>query len=722
MSTTVTTKPAVPARRSGLRAAVPGAARALYDAVATSRVEAVRLALCAGVTIALLVVAAADNGGYDSVAWLGGAIGLVVLATWSRLVFGRTLALGRFGHLALGGLGLYAAWSFASIAWATDQGAALIGADRTLLYLVLFWLFAGLEFTRRRLELSLVAYLLCIGGLAVAILAELAAGPAPQLLISGQLAAGLGYHNGTAALGTIGAAGSILVCCSRHQRPLTRAGLAAGAAACLELSLLAQSRGWLYTLPVIVVALLAIVPRRGRAVAWALIPTLAACATLPWIGHGWALADGSAAGEHQTVAAADVTTARAALIAVVLAGFVAWLVAQLQQRYLLSHRGRKVTRWLTRTAFALAAAGAGAAGVFLVASGKLTYGWDQFTTDAPFKPGVSRFSELGSGRYDFWRVAVHGFLRHPLGGLGQDNFAQTYLTARHTGEEPLWIHSLALRLLTHTGLVGALLFCAFLACALMACWRARRDGDRRLRLALAAALVPLVVWLVHGSIDWFWELPALSGAAFAFLGAAVALEPGRGTSTAAEDVGAIASWPVDARAYAVTNEPRRWLAAARMATSAAVLLTAAVALAALVPAYVGERALNEGRMLAASDPRAALSELSLASSFEPFNGAPYTVETGIELRADNAARALQVARSGLRRDSGDWVQWLEYGLAAGAARQPALEQRALGRARALDPREPLIALAQERARTGDPLTIREAAAMLAARDQARVKP
>ncbi len=33
--------------------------------------------------------------------------------------------------------------------------------------------------------------------------------------------------------------------------------------------------------------------------------------------------------------------------------------------------------------------------------------------------------------------------------------------------------------------------------------------------------------MVHGSVDWFWEIPALSAPAFAFLGAACALEPGR---------------------------------------------------------------------------------------------------------------------------------------------------------------------------------------------------
>jgi hypothetical protein len=708
MTTTIPTSSAAPVRLRRLRAAVPHAPAAIGA-------ETVRLAICAGITIVLLAAAAADDGGYSSVVWLGGAIGLVAVAVWARLVFGRTPRLGRWGRLALAALALYAVWSYASILWATDKGTALIGANRALLYLVLFWLFAGLSFTRRRLELSLAAYLLAIGALAVAILGELAAGPAPQLLINGQLAAGLGYHNATAALGTIGAAGSILASCSRSHRPLMRAGLVAGASACIELSLLAQSRGWLYTLPVIVVTLLVITPQRGRAAAWAWIPALAALATLPWVRHGWALIDGAAGAGHQTVAAADLHTARVALIAALVSGVVAWLFAHIQRRYVLSRRGKRAAAWLWRTVASAGVAGAAAGAVLLVSTGKLAHGWHQFTTDASFKPGVSRFVELGSGRYDLWRVAVHSFLNHPVGGLGQDNFAQAYVAARHTTEEPLWAHSLELRLLAHTGLVGLVLFCAFIAFAVVAWRRAAQTGDRRLRLALATALVPLTVWVVHGSVDWFWELPALSGAAFAFLGAVVALEPGR------QSVAAVELDPGRGHAGSPAKLWRR-RAAVRFAGVATVLAGAALALVALVPTYLGERALGAGRTLALANPAAALRDLSLAARFEPFNSAPLAMESGIELRTGHGALALRRAREGIARDPGNWLLWLEYGLAAGAARRPALERSALAHARSLDPREPVIALAQRRAGTRHPLTIADVAAMLSARAQARVRP
>jgi hypothetical protein len=200
-------------------------------------------------------------------------------------------------------------------------------------------------------------------------------------------------------------------------------------------------------------------------------------------------------------------------------------------------------------------------------------------------------------------------------------------------------------------------------------------------------------------MDWFWELPALGGAAFAFLGAVVALEPGRVVFSA---------------------EPRR--TAVRVAALASVLVVAGVALAALVPAYVGERALGQGRALTATNPSRALDELRLASQLEPLDSASFVVESGIQLRAGGGARALQLARDGLRRDPGAWFLWLEDGLAAGMAGHPGLERSALAHARALDPREPMIAVAQSRAGSRDPLTITQAAAALAARAQKKVAP
>ena len=135
--------------------------------------------------------------------------------------------------------------------------------------------------------------------------------------------------------------------------------------------------------------------------------------------------------------------------------------------------------------------------------------WNGFSQPQTTSTG-SHFTDVGSGRYDFWRVSLDAFLAHPIGGLGQDNFDDYYVRHRRTGEEPSYTHSLELRFLAHTGIVGFLLFATFMVAAIAAVMPARRRRGLEAFIA-GAALLPLIVWLIYGSIDWFWEIPRLPG-------------------------------------------------------------------------------------------------------------------------------------------------------------------------------------------------------------------
>lgn len=42
-------------------------------------------------------------------------------------------------------------------------------------------------------------------------------------------------------------------------------------------------------------------------------------------------------------------------------------------------------------------------------------------------------------------------------------------------------------------------------------------------MAGSVALLPATIWIAHGSVDWLWEYPALSGPALALAGGATAL-------------------------------------------------------------------------------------------------------------------------------------------------------------------------------------------------------
>src|SRR5204862_2689970 len=109
-------------------------------------------------------------------------------------------------------------------------------------------------------------------------------------------------------------------------------------------------------------------------------------------------------------------------------------------------------------------------------------------------------SGLGSNRYDFYRVALNEFAAHPVAGIGADNFQQQYLRRGRSEETPRYPHSVEMRTLAQTGVVGTLLALAGLAAALAAAgaavWRAR--PARRLETDVAAAaLAGIAYWAVH---------------------------------------------------------------------------------------------------------------------------------------------------------------------------------------------------------------------------------
>ncbi len=142
--------------------------------------------------------------------------------------------------------------------------------------------------------------------------------------------------------------------------------------------------------------------------------------------------------------------------------------------------------------------------------------------------GGSRLvSGLGSNRYDFYRVALDEFLAHPLVGIGADNFQQQYLRHGHSGETPHYPHSVELRTLSQTGVIGTLLALLGLGAALLAAMRARAAPDRLGAGVAAAALAGFGYWVVHGSVDWFWEFAGLGAPAFAMLGLSCALSAPR---------------------------------------------------------------------------------------------------------------------------------------------------------------------------------------------------
>jgi len=653
------------------------------------------------IAVGLFVYWGAHGGGYEPTTWEPSALlvlGLLV-ATAAGLGFGR-LRLSRPLQLALGLLAAYVAFSYLSIAWAAAPGDALDGSNRALLYLMLFALFALLPWRTWTAAVALSGYALGIGAVAVVTLARLgSASQIPDLFNGARLEAPVGYINGTAAL-LLAATVLGIALAARRELPIVLRGLLlALAAAALQLSVLCESRGWLFALPIVLILALALTPGHGRLrfALWMLPPFAGAALALPALLDVFEQADKAptAATTLRALARTGSHAANVALLAcagVLVAGLA---LAALDRRTAVSAR---VARGANRAgvALAIAAALAGIAAGLVLTHGrpdqKVADYWNRSNGYQATTPGAARFVSVGSNRPDFWRVALKAFADAPVGGLGQDNWSAYYLRRRRSDEQPRWTHSIELRLLAHTGIVGFLLFAGFLAAALTAAISsasARRRAGRTTSAVAATALLPLAVWLVHGSVDWFWEIPALSGPALAFLALGGALM--RQLSPAWEPT---AESPAPSRLRPV------------LAVALTLLALAAAAVVALP--YLGEREVAAASGGWPDDPARALARLHRAAQLNPLSSRPQLVAGVIALELGQAKTAQRRFEQALSRDSGDWFALFGRGLAASALGDRASARADYERARSLDPREPLLAEALARVNGRDPLTAQEA--------------
>ncbi len=518
-----------------------------------------------------------------------------------------------------------------------------------------------------------------------------------------------GYINSTAALFTMDALVCIVLASRRRLAGPVRGLLVAFAAVSLQLATIVESRGWLFTLPIIALVAIVVVPDRLRVAGAAAIPLVAALIPVRRLLHVYQ------SGPSDPLRTLAIHAARPALAMCVGAFVVGTLLAWADSLY----RGRGLGRAQRRavgSALALIGVAGVLAGGLAVSKGHplqfISRQWHGFA-HAEAVYGSSHFTDVGSGRYDYWRVALHAFEHHPIGGLGQDNFGDYYLTLRNTGEEPSWTHSLELRLLAHTGIVGFLLFGGFLIAAITAAARARRRGDADARLLAGALLLPLVVWLIHGSLDWFWEVPALSGPALGFLGAAgglgtafaVAPAPAGGLGAAP----AVAPEPAEPPPARARRRLPRLPAPVGIATGLVVLACLTVALA--FP-YLSAHEVQVASRADATNPSAALKDLRLASKLNALSSDPGRLAGAIALRNGRWTLALRQFRDSLSAEPGGWFSWLGAGLAASALGEPEQAHRDFVVARRINARQPAVQDALQRVFTKTPLTSDEAFKLL----------
>ena len=495
--------------------------------------------------VALFVVWATDQAGYPLTHWAPGAIVvLALLAIALGVVRLRLAEVPMAVRVALGCLAAYTALSFLSIAWAGAPGDAWEGANRTLLYLLVFALFACWRQRGVSAALALGTWTLALIGLAAFTALHLdAAGHASlqALIPGGRLIYPSGYANANAAQWLMAFWPALLL--ARSERlPWAVRGLFAGGGVLLALlALLSQSRGSLYATPVMLVLVFALLPGRTRTFAM-LVPVVAGIgASAPAV-----LAVGNHLYHGEVTRAAVHSATTAMFAAAVAVGLTVAIGAAIETRRGFSESSRRRIRAVVR-ASAVATLVAVLVGGLVAAGNPVTRiesGWDSFKGGygADSSTGSRLVSGLGSNRYDFYRVALDEFLAHPVVGIGADNFQQQYLVHGRSNETPHYPHSVELRTLAQTGIVGALLALVGLGAALVAGARALRGGDPLARCVAAAALAGFAYWVVHGSFDWFWEFAGLGAPAFALLGLACALAPAPAAQHRPRPVGVRACW------------------------------------------------------------------------------------------------------------------------------------------------------------------------------------
>ena len=626
------------------------------------------------VAVALFVVWATDRAGYPVTHWApGGLLVLALLGVTLGVVGLRTAEVPTPVWVALSCLGGFTALSFLSILWAAVPGDAWEGANRTLLYMLVFALFALSRQQGRTAALLVGTWTLAMIALAVfaALHLDVATNASLRTLLpGGRLVYPSGYVNANAAQWLMAFWPGLLLARSERLPWGIRGALAGGAVLLAEVALLSQSRGSLYSTAVMLVLAFALLPGRVRTFAL-LVPVAAgigaAAPTVLRVGD-------ELKNNHVRPTAMHAATTAMFVSAVTVALCVA-IGAAIESRHAFSPSAvtrihRSVGALAIATLIALLAGGWVAAGDPVA---RVRHGWNTFKGGyaANGTSGSRLTSGLGSNRYDFFRVSLNEFVAHPLVGIGADNFQQQYLQHGRSDETPHYPHSVELRTLTQTGLAGGFLALGGLGAALLAGWRALRGADALGRAVAAAALGGFVYWIVHGSFDWFWEFAGLGAPAFALLGLACALAPG--------------TTPPHGTAASAGRRPWR----RRPLALAVALLGALAAVASLAAPWLSQLEVQSAGRIWAKAPRAAYARLRDAARLNPLSDEAYLLAGSIALRFGDLARADNEFRLALGRTPSDAYATLERGAIASSRGERGVALMQLRRAVRLNPRDPL---------------------------------
>jgi hypothetical protein len=553
-----------------------------------------------------------------------------------------------------------------SSGWASDSEGAVSATVLAAAYLGLFVLIICLARERdARSWLIGLALGIAVVGL-LAILSRLISGlpggddEIARLLPSarGRLSYPTGYWNATAALLALGAV--LMTWLGASARSVAGRAASVGVVPMLGLGIyLASSRGGFAALVLGIVVLIAAGPNR---------PTLVLSAAIGAAGAGLAIA--LASGQTALLDATGGPNADSQGFEL-LGATVACMFFAAVMRLVFDGLIAKVRISPLATRVTLAVCGV-AVMVGLIAlnpSERL----DEFKK-VPTNEGAGRTdfianhlaSGSGSGRWQFWGVAVDAFGDEPVRGIGAGGYATYWNQHAPISRVTKQAHSLYLEVLAELGVLGLLLLLGFL---LAPAWRGITvlsnwpGGEAGVALALLAA------GALSASIDWVWQVPAVFGVVV------VALALLAGPSLAAS------------QPRAERERPPRLRPWSRVAVAA--LACVGVVLAG--DQLLAKRSLDASQAAARDgDLERAADRARDAVALEPWAAGPRLQLALVRENAGDLTGADQAIGQALDRSEDDWTLWLVRARVATRAGRLAEARNALARARALNPRAPVF--------------------------------
>lgn len=543
------------------------------------------------------------------------AAGMVVLmatAPWRA-----SLAVSGPARLALFSLLALAIWSLISALWSPTPDIAVEDAQRIVGYAIFFALgIWGCALLGRRMELSVLPVVAAalVAALIALIAMAAANGPVPYLEEDGTLQYPLGYRNANAAFFLIALWPALALAGSARVASAVRVGAFVTASACIQFALLSQSRGAIAGVLVALSVYVIFARQRLNALAWLL---LAAAPAAFSIMDAESLFD-AAKGEGGVKNAVDELNAAgvSGLIRMAIAAVICLVAIRFDP---FVRFGRRVeNRILIGGAVILAL------GFVAIAGNPVTWVSDRASEfsegEADLTESSSRLTfNAGSNRSEIWRVALDVSGDDPVFGQGGGGFQFRFTQERDDpGQLARDAHSAELEMLTELGIVGLVLFLAAMVGAFAGAVRARKLGPSSAQLS-CGVLAGGAYWFTHASIDWFWPYPAVTAAAFALFGAAVAptlLMPER------------ASRPTGRRA---------------------VMVLLCIFAITLVPPFLSKKLIDSAVSGFSADPEQAYDNLELARDLNPLTDVPALREGSIAFALGDRERAIDAYREAARK-------------------------------------------------------------------------